>query len=525
MSCTSNTGFKAHELDWSPMIFGRPLFLVISLAGLLAATACSEDSDFKNRNVILLVIDALRSNRLGCYGYGRGSSPCMDRLAAEGFCFRNALAPSCWTKPSVASLMTGLYPGRHGAVGGVDFLESLSFLDPDHTCLAESMKAAGYATAAFVTNPHIISFYNFDQGFDHFTQPAGMAEELLDKAFQWIEEKGKRKKFFLYLHVFDPHQPYFPPREYRERYAPDPLEPGAVFANKGDSLGIRHWMRQYLNFSRAYSQDRFRLDFRRLVADLKKERPMVRPEEINGLTLDFKGMDDPALVERIDHLTSLYDGEVAYTDGALDRFLRRLEERGMLDDTVFVITADHGEAFFEHGKWGHGHHLHAQEVNVPLIFYTPGIQTPVRGGWNAPVSQVDVFPTILDMLGLAVPEDLDGQSLWRLMRNPDRTALGDRPVFSEHIRHTKDDVAVIYGGRKLIRASTSKGSVKWLFYDTALDPGEKHPLEQDEDDDAMEAMKGLIRQLISGRTMKPKARTDNKTLSEEEMRQLRTLGY
>lgn len=515
----------AHELYWSPMIFRRPICLVLSLAGLIALTACSQDSALKDKNVILLVIDALRSDRLGCYGYGEGTSPCMDRLAAEGFCFRNALAPSSWTKPSVASLMTGLYPGRHGTVGGVDFLEGLSFLDPDHTCLAESMKAAGYATAAFVTNPHIISFYNFDQGFDDFTQPAGIAEKLLDKALQWIEENGNNGKFFLYLHVLDPHQPYFPPEEYRERYAPGPLEPGAVFAKKGNSLGVRLWMKQFWNFSRAYPQERFRLDYHRLASDFKKKRLFVSPEEISNLTLDFKDAEDPAFVERIEHLTSLYNGEVAYTDSAIDHFLGRLEERGMLDHTVLVITADHGEAFFEHGRWGHGYHLHSQEVNVPLIFHAPGGFMPVQGAWDAPVSLVDVLPTILDMLGLAVPEDLDGHSLWHLMRNPGRAALGDRPVFSELIRPEKDDVAVTFQGRKLIRVSTSKGSVKWHFYDTTLDPGEEHPLDQSGEGDALEAMKGFIHRLISSRTMKPKARMDTKTLSEEEMRQLRNLGY
>jgi arylsulfatase A-like enzyme len=197
----------------------------------------------------------------------------------------------------------------------------------------------------------------------------------------------------------------------------------------------------------------------------------------------------------------------------------------LLDHTVLVITADHGESFFEHGRWGHGHDLHAQEVNVPLIFHAPIEGVPVKGVLDAPVSLVDVFPTLLDMLGLAMPDDLDGRSLWPLMRSSSHAGLEDRPVFAELIRRGKDDVAVIFRGKKLIRASAGKGSVKWLFYDTAADPGEEHPLDPHGESEDLESMKGLIQGLIGGRTMKPGARADKKTLSEEELMELRALGY
>jgi arylsulfatase A-like enzyme len=192
------------------------LFLVLLAAGCLIESGCGHGPPAVDKNVIVLVIDTLRRDRLHAFGFDGNISPCMDELAVDGFCFRKAFAPSSWTKPSVASLLTGLYPGRHGAVGCPTFLTGLGDLKESHRTLAEYLKEAGYFTAAMVTNPHIVPKNHFDQGFDEFVEPAGNAEVLLDKALEWIRGRAGAQRYFLYLHIFDPHMPYAPPAPYQK---------------------------------------------------------------------------------------------------------------------------------------------------------------------------------------------------------------------------------------------------------------------------------------------------------------------
>lgn len=500
-------------------------------AMMLFNQGCGREESFSDKNVILILVDTLRRDHLGAYGSEKALSPCMDRLADEGFSFKNALAPSSWTKPSVASLLTGLYPSRHGAIGCLAFLPGRSTLDARHTTVAESFQEAGFKTAAFVTNPHIITRYGFNQGFDHFMQPAGHAGELLGKALGWIEEaEGNKEKFFLFLHVIDPHMPYFPPEDYRDRFTPRDLDPRAPLTHIGNPGLIQVWAKQYHNWENGKKNDPFEFDVDILLDKLGESKwsgeALLSAEDTRQkIAFDFEGWDDPLLRRRVKHLTALYDGELAYTDDSLDFFLRRLEEKELLNRTVVVFTADHGEAFLEHCQWGHGGTVHREEVDVPLIFRIPGREGPIRGSYDGPVSLVDVYPTLLDAFGISPPPGMDGCSLFEVIRNPDRIRRERSVVLSETIQKWGDATSAAAEGIKLIRTQIKDGGVHWQLYDLKNDPLEKSPGDLNGGGDVAKALKRSIEELVSQRKPGGDEAGEEVELTEDEVRQLKELGY
>lgn len=477
--------------------------------------------------MIIVLVDTLRRDRVGAFDPGRRLTPCMDRLAREGFRFTRAVAPSSWTKPSVASLFTGLYPGRHGAVGCPTFLTGLQVLEEGFTTLAERFRAAGYRTAAFVTNPHVIPEYGFDQGFDRFVEPAGNAEALLEKGLDWIREEGRRGPFFLYLHLFDPHMPYRPPEPFRSRYGRGDPGKGALFARNGVPLGIQFFCDQYARYLRGDNgKERFRFDDRLFYAELEKSFPGIDPALVRKkIFLSFDGFEDPRLVKRSAFLQSLYDGEVAYTDAALGTFVGALQKEGVLDRAILVVTSDHGEAFLEHDLWGHGGDVHAEEVDVPLILHGRGPRGPLRGSWAGPVSLVDLGPTLLELAGLPVPPGLDGVSLGPCMVAPQVPPAPDRPVITEVFRGPEEEwAAAVSGEDKVMRSRFPGVSPAWLAYDLALDPSEKHALDPG-DRPELRALRRRLEAWIRGRALELRKTGGGPALSEEQAARLRALGY
>lgn len=509
------------------------LLIFPSLTALFAS--CDQNSTPVQPNIILITIDTLRSDYLGAYSPEKKLTPFMDRLSREGVFFRNAIAPSSWTKPSVASLLTGLYPGRHGAVlrTGVQDKsrsEGRFSLDPGFTTLAESLKAAGYNTAAFITNPNLISALHFDQGFDDFTQPAGIAEELLGQALKWIESEGGKGKFYLHLHLLDPHLPYYPPEEYRNRYAAGSPGEQAPFAGNGSTLGIEIWLWQYKAWRRQAPGESFEFDFEKSWDTIRAKHPQALThldleEARNSIFLDFKDLDDPILKQRLEHLIALYRGEVAYSDDALSFFMETLQKSGVLENSVVVVTADHGEAFLEHEELRHDRTVHAEEVNIPFIFRLPESMAAQPIEIDDPVSLVDIYPTILDLLGLPVPQGLDGISLWPAIRNPDGSLKRNHPVITELLGDRIDHVAALIPGKKLIRVAERGDEIKWQYYDTTTDPGESKPLDITEEDNTVRSLKQVISNWIKNRTLGGDSSEDGGTLSESELEQMRQLGY
>lgn len=366
------------------------------------------------RSAVLVVVDALRPDDLGAYGCARATSPGLDRLAASGALFSRAFAQSSWTLPSLATLMTSLYPSVHGAMqspGEGDWGARLERgalalgpgqrLDASRRTLAETLRAAGWATAGFVGGAFPRAAFGFDKGFDVWRE-ANLVDELLPDARRFVRAH-RDGGFFLYLHAMGVHAPYAaPPR----------------------------WDADYRG-------------------------------SVDGSTRTFALVDQGKLrlsPRDLAHLRARYDDGVTWVDRGLGALFDELRAAGLLDSTLVVVTADHGEAFLEHGRLGHGDTLYDELLRVPLIARAPGL---AARRIDEPVGLVDVAPTILDWLGAPPLPAAQGRSLLPLLRGG---RIKDNPLVAQGRRFD----ALRSGRWKLI---AREGAAEQL-YDLVADPGE-----------------------------------------------------
>jgi arylsulfatase A-like enzyme len=312
-------------------------------------------------NVILILIDTLRADHLGSYGYERPTSPAIDRLATEGARFENAYSQASSTVPSHASLFTGRYPFQHNTYGHATALPA------DELTLAEFLADYGYRRFAITSSARFEESSGFHQGFEDFevlrTSKVRRSSKLIARARSTIERDDARP-YFAFLHFFDPHEPYAPPERLEKKW-----HPGVEGLSPADTS-------EFLQTNRL--------------------RANVVPPD----TLDY--------------LRALYDAEILYLDEMLGDFFEWLAGRDDERGTIIVLTSDHGEEFKEHGGLSHSRNTHEELLRVPLIFHFPGrvesgatISTPVQG--------VDVFPTLVELLGLALPAELPGRSFAKLL--------------------------------------------------------------------------------------------------------------
>ncbi|MEY2746400.1 MAG: hypothetical protein RL112_1442 [Planctomycetota bacterium] len=373
-------------------------------------------------NVLILSIDTLRADRLGCYGHARGTSPNLDALAARGVLFERAYSSAPWTLPSYASLFTALLPADHraGVVTeredrfGTDEVapkKTTELLRPDVRTLAEAAREAGWWTAGFYCNPYIGAGAGVDRGFDRWERYQHGAKAGVDRARRWIADHGARQ-WFVFLHLIDPHMPYAPPAPY------DRLHAGVSVDELPD------WP-PTLSALRAGSDEATR----KLCSDL-------------------------------------YDGEVAYADAQLGRLLDDLRASGELDNTIVVLHSDHGEEFWEHGGCDHGHAMHEELLRVPFVLSWPGRVEPRRV--QARVRTLDLYPTLAELLSLPPPHPLaEGRSLAPLFASdgPDREVVAEAILWGE-----REQKALLLDARKYV-ASGSGGSAFELL------PGGLAPLD------------------------------------------------
>ncbi len=432
---------------------------VLCAAGL--ALACAEPPP---KNVVIVTIDTLRQDHLGAYG-AEVRTPALDAFAADSVVFTEAFATAPTTLPSHTSLFTGTYPHRHGVR-----LNGRHRVPSEATTLAEVVRGAGYDTAAFVGTAVLDGFYGLDQGFDTygdtFAGEAGAAQvqrrasEVVDAAIAWLD--GRRTPFLLWVHVFDPHGPYDPPAPYDAAYYGDrdPRAPG-----NRSMEGI----------------------------------PLVFYQDLAGVT-------------DVEYPLARYKGEVSYTDRELGRLLDALAPRA--DDTLVVVTADHGESLGENAYWfDHGETLSDACVRVPLI---------VRAPWhtdaasvNGPVSHVDVLPTVLDALGLATPPDVEGQSLWPYAESG---TAPDRLVYFETYLPTQSGRRPRIGVRSAEWKATRAGRRLRLFH--ADDRGDANDVVQAQADEAQ-----ALRAAIAAYAAESPQAPESIEPSEDQEDMLRALGY
>ncbi|QDU67616.1 sulfatase [Engelhardtia mirabilis] len=309
-------------------------------------------------NIVFVVADTQRRDRLSAYGYQRPTSPNVDSLARAGTLFERAYATSTWTWPSTASLFTGLTPFAHGVRAA-----PTAYLADELRTLAEILSSDGYRTAAFSGNPLVAARRNYDQGFERFDDDPLVFRRgtlLVDRALEWLDEVS-HERFFLYVHLIDSHDPYLPLPEQCERLG----LPGRPEGWRQDQENL---IRQQLVLAAQRAEDG-RPDANELLSAADREA-----------------------------LDQLYDAATATTDAQLGRLLDAIAARGLEDRTLVIFTADHGEGLLERGLYGHGLTLHEEESGVPLVVAGPTIEAGAR--IEQPVSNRHLMPSIAKLLGL-----------------------------------------------------------------------------------------------------------------------------
>ncbi len=506
---------------------GVPAGLAGLAAGALGVAALwnafpepSPSSPADRPSVLLVTIDTLRADRVGCYGYGRDTTPVLDALAAEGVLFENALTSANTTAPSHATMLSGLHPVEHGTTNnGMP-------LDPQVTVLPDVLVREGYETAAFVSGFTLVDEAcglagRFDRYGDNllafpWLPEAALelrlgkslsrvalrrgveiwrgdrpAEETVGEALAWLDRRAERDTaapFFLWVHCYDPHVPYEPPPPYDTRFDPD---------YDGDASGDWYHVGT---------------EERRAIAASEADRR---------------------------HLEALYDGEIAYTDAWLGRLLEGLERHGLAGETLVIVTSDHGEGLGEHGYfYDHGTYLYDTEMRVPLVLRFPdGRAAGTRVAADARL--LDLTPTVLDALGIQARAGFSGASLLPLLEPghaPEpRPVLALSYVAGELSGYPLDGrkLAVRAEGWKLIETSevwldTTRVPAVEELYDLAADPGERADLLAAPGDAAaappaavLERLRASLEQLREI----ARAREEARELTPEMAEKLRGLGY
>jgi hypothetical protein len=495
-----------------------------------------------NSNVVLVVVDTLRADFLGCYG-GDVTTPAMDALAAGGVRFETMYSHIPITGPSHASLFTSLLPMEHGVHNNAQLLAVR------HVTMAELLRSWYRSTAGFVSLGVLQSEYGFAQGFDSFEEQFGLewhrpAAEMTDLVERWSAEQARRP-FFLFVHYSDPHEPYAPPTL---------SYPGVVATVGGVEVGRFEADGRAVSLRLEVEAGTTRVQLDAAAPPLERRLGFfsVRLRESGactvapgpgwwvpgrrgpskmstGLPAELEITNPQGHAQVVDlrfyckeilsaaEVRERYGLEVEYVDREIGRLLRGLTSRGLLDDTLVVLTSDHGEGVGDHRLLGHIDQLYDSLIRVPLIISFPG-RLPAGVVIEDPVSVIDVLPTVLDVLGLPPRQEHRGQSLLPLIRG---SAVGGAPVLAETYRpEAPEDLrAVVDRGHKLIVAQGAAARVE--LYDLASDPGELHDMAGDRPE-LVQQLRATLNRLVAGAD---RSAPTEASLGDEERAQLEALGY
>ncbi len=480
-------------------------------------------------NVIVVSIDTLRPDHLGCYGYERATSPRLDHFAEGALLFEAAQSVSPWTAPALISLMTSLHPEAHGVMDAPD----PGRLADGAVTLAEVLSDAGYATGAFTEGGYAKGDFGLEQGFDVYPRNRGddanhtsnrrfpsRLKSNLERAFAWLEERGS-EPFFLFLQTYEPHSPLRAPESYVRRWRPD-YDEAADHALA--SAAIERWNAQRVvdpEGLAAIRRHSYHCEFSD-TAFPKDGKALTDASREAGVSI-AKG-EAAAIPEVVDWFRDLYDAEIRYTDDQLGRLWTWLAESGHGEDTIVVVVSDHGEGLGEHGRMGHGHVLYDELIHILFILRIPAlIEVPFERAGRIPdvVRLVDVMPTLLELLALD-PGDLplQGSSLIALLEGRKEPRL----AFSHADRSELTELyAVRRGGFRLIYDKLS--GERWL-YDLTSDPDEERDVAAEHEELADELQSALEAQMeqdaaIAGVLGEGGARG----LEEDTRAELEGLGY
>jgi arylsulfatase A-like enzyme len=423
---------------------------------------------------------------MSCYGYKKDTSPNLDEFAKQSVFFVNAYSTSAWTFPSHFSIFTSRFPNRTDLL----MFKAVKSFDDSYVTLAEILSSAGYQTAAFTGGGWVAGELGFGQGFDSYVTHGRRFEHNQEALFTWIADHGSERKFFLFLHGFNTHRPYNAPKHLKTKFI--------------KAKGI--------------------------------------PKECRGITF---ASEQPGREEcfkakgGIRYMRSQYDAEIFYVDVLMKRLFDELKKHGLFENSIIIITSDHGEELFDHGRYDHIRTLYEELIRVPLIVRMPGGKArEVRGK----VSNLDLMPTLLDMLDIPYEKaDLHGQSIPALLGGQERdsdiyalTGMTGEPALPvEGMPFII--LSVISNTSKLINKIRQDKSEAYELYDLKKDPLEKENLiETRGDATSVEhaATVDSLKQLVQDWARRMDVRLDlyeveetEEELSPETLKQLKALGY
>lgn len=445
----------------------RRLFTIGALLSTFTLVAC--ERPLRWDSAVVIVVDTLRADHLGVYGYGRQTSPNIDRWSDQAVVFETALATSPWTLPTFGTLLTGELPSQHlaGSYETVDGKREYSAVAGDVPTLAEMLAEHDVSTGAVMNNPFLHPRFGISRGFETYDYVTGnnvklrRADAVVDAALRWLDDHAEQP-FLLVVHMFDPYLNYDPPPPFRGRFTGNPQAEG------------------YRDVPPGATRRRLR----------------------RGELVDFE------------FLEAAYDEEIAFVDSEVGRLLDALQSRGISKRTLVLLTADHGEEFFDHGGFEHGHTMYQELLRVPLLAWGPGI-VPRR--ILEAVSLLDVAPTILEGLGVELLTSLPGVSLLGVLRG--QTPPTGRTLVAEVPMYGPERSALIQWPLKLIRAP---GDGEVLLFDLRADADELTNLANERPHEVSELARTLRELQRASAAPGDFATVD---LDPETIRQLRALGY
>ncbi len=469
-----------------------------SLASAPALAESPPDAEIRQPNIVVILVDTLRADHLGCYGNASGHTPNIDAIAAEGVRFERMISSAPWTQPSMASFFCSLYPGVHKVTQyrqpkrtKTTRKKQLIVFDDSFETLAELLRSNGYSTAAIVANPLLLKEYGFGQGFEHFdtsfANNSTRGEVINNAAKTWLSQRDTSKPFFLYLHYMDPHGPYDASMRFFE-----PLL-DAVEANS-EKVPMTPKQSQALK----YLGGRVPASY---MAQKKRHR-RLHP---------FK-----------EYWSAAYQAGVRQADHYLGLLHDDLAREGLWGDTVVIITSDHGEALCEHDLWEHGWSVHHTDAHIPMIIRWPGVAQPERSVSQTSRS-IDLMPTMLDQLKIPLPAGLQGVSLLPLLLEEGGTpASTGRSAFIESVKLGDEQKGIYVGDFKFMVTQASG----WMgLYNIEDDPYEQNNLIEHSPEDLARLRSALGKQLLTNQQRAEGFVPEATSLSPEQLERLRSLGY
>ncbi|MCG6963495.1 MAG: sulfatase [Acidobacteria bacterium] len=459
--------------------------LIVAVVGCSLGPAAPDLERYRDCDILVVLVDALRADQLGCFGAGRNTSPNIDAVASGGVKFDRAISQSTFTACSIASLFTGLYPHHHGLYWGSlgnGQTRSAHMLSPDYETLAELLAANGYATMSCFQNRTLRAELGFGQGFQVYKEIRGGksmgSRRIIDTYLRWLAERTSTEPTFAYLHLLDLHEPYDPRPPYETTFLPaDAAAPAADLSTQNGWFAWSH--------------------------ELERGERQIPAAELRWVV-------------------ARYDGIVRSVDKEIGRMVHRLRDLGRYENTLLVITADHGDGFFEHGFLGHCRTPYEEVVHVPLILKLPGGDF---AGLTVPhqVELVDLLPTLAEMAtggNVELPDGLDGCSLAPLLVSGSQNPLPGqcREALSEVLLKGEHLVVAVRDGNLTYFVGDG---IEPALYDRTTDPSETVNLVGR----GLPGESRLRQRALEVITDRQVTRVRRHPVDSEALEQIRALGY